>query len=84
MSNETSQAARNLLTGFNETELAEMLAAAQAELAKPTHPCTICSRCHRRCACWWTTANYSPCCEAHAPTWPPAPGVCGHCAHTGT
>jgi hypothetical protein len=83
MSNEISEAARNLLDGFNETDLAEMLAAAQAELGKPTHPCTTCTRCHHRCACWWTTANYSPCCHTHAPSWP-TPGVCSTCTHNAT
>lgn len=76
-----SEAARNLLAGFNETELAEMLATAQAQLAKPTHPCTTCSRCHRRCACWWTTANYGVCCERHAGTVPPSAGICLDCIH---
>ena len=41
---ELSEAARNLLHGFNETELAEMLAAAQAELMKLPR-CPRCPHC---------------------------------------
>lgn len=42
--NEPSEAAINLLHGFNEIELAEMLAAAQAELMKPGW-CPKCPHC---------------------------------------
>lgn len=41
---ELSEAALNLLHGFNETELAEMLAAAQAELMKLPR-CPRCAHC---------------------------------------
>jgi len=41
---ELSEAANCLLIGFNETELAEMLAAAQAELMKPAY-CPQCPHC---------------------------------------
>lgn len=42
--NEISDAANNLLHGFSETELAEMLAAAQAELMKLPR-CPQCPHC---------------------------------------